>query len=118
MVAPARATLSDRTAAALQRGWQGHGALSTLLLPAAAAFEAITAMRRQLFARGRGIRHIRLLGEEHRSKRAGRMRQAVGDRREQLAKCDQRRCPVGFIGADRHTGEGAVQLLVNDLLGT
>lgn len=52
MAAPARATLSERTVAALQRSWQGRGALSTALLPAAAAFEAIAAARRQLFARG------------------------------------------------------------------
>jgi len=52
MVAPAAATLSDRAAATLQRSWQGRGALSTALLPAAAAFEAITAARRALFARG------------------------------------------------------------------
>ena len=35
MVAPAPATLSDRAAAALQRSWEGRGALSTVLLPAA-----------------------------------------------------------------------------------
>ena len=52
MAAPARATLRERTAAALQRSWAGHGALSTALLPAAAAFEAVAAARRQLFARG------------------------------------------------------------------
>ena len=52
MVAPAPATLRDRAAAALQRSWEGRGALSTALLPAAAAFEAIAAARRQLFARG------------------------------------------------------------------
>lgn len=52
MLAPAGATLRDRAAAVLQRSWQGRGALSTALLPAAAAFEAITAARRQLFARG------------------------------------------------------------------
>ena len=52
MVAPARATLRDRAAATLQRSWQGRGALSTALLPAAAAFEALAATRRQLFARG------------------------------------------------------------------
>ena len=49
---PAPATLSDRAAAALQRSWEVRGALSTTLLPAAAAFEAIAAARRQLFARG------------------------------------------------------------------
>jgi tetraacyldisaccharide 4'-kinase len=52
MAAPAPATLSDRAAAALQRSWEGHGALSTALLPAAAVFGAISAARRQLFARG------------------------------------------------------------------
>jgi len=52
MIAPARATLSDRAAAALQRSWEARGALSTALLPAAAAFEAIAAARRLLFARG------------------------------------------------------------------
>jgi len=52
MVARAPATLSDRAAAALQRSWQGRGALSTALLPAAAAFEAIAAARRELFAHG------------------------------------------------------------------
>ena len=52
MIAPAPATLSDRAAAALQRSWEERGALSTVLLPAAAAFEAIAAARRQLFARG------------------------------------------------------------------
>ncbi len=53
MAAPARATLRDRAAAALQRSWEGRGALSTVLLPAAAAFAAIAAARRQLCARGR-----------------------------------------------------------------
>jgi len=52
MVAPARATLSDRAAAVVQRSWQGRGALSAALLPAAAAFEAIATARRALFARG------------------------------------------------------------------
>jgi len=52
MIAPARATLSDRAGAALQRSWEARGALSTALLPAAAAFEAIAAARRLLFARG------------------------------------------------------------------
>jgi tetraacyldisaccharide 4'-kinase len=52
MVAPPAATLSDRVAATLQRSWQGRGALSTALLPAAAVFEAISAVRRQSFARG------------------------------------------------------------------
>jgi len=52
MIAPAPATLSDRAAAALQRSWEERGALSTVLLPAAAAFGAITAIRRQLFIRG------------------------------------------------------------------
>ena len=52
MAAPARATLSDRVAAIVQGSWQARGALSTLLLPASAAFEAIAATRRQLFARG------------------------------------------------------------------
>ena len=52
MVAPPATTLSDRAAATLQRSWQARGALSTALLPAAAAFEAISAARRQLFARG------------------------------------------------------------------
>jgi len=52
MLAPAPATLIDRAAAALQRSWEERGALSTALLPAAAAFEAIAAARRQLFQRG------------------------------------------------------------------
>jgi tetraacyldisaccharide 4'-kinase len=52
MVAPPATTLSDRAAATLQRSWQSRGALSTALLPAAGAFEAISAVRRQLFARG------------------------------------------------------------------
>ncbi len=52
MVESARATLRDRAAATLQRSWEGRGALSTALLPAAAAFGAIVAARRQLFARG------------------------------------------------------------------
>jgi tetraacyldisaccharide 4'-kinase len=52
MIRPAPATLSDRAAAALQRSWEERGALSTVLLPAAAAFAAITAARRQLFVRG------------------------------------------------------------------
>lgn len=52
MVAPARATLRDRAAVTLQRSWEGRGALSTALLPAAAAFAVISAARRQLFARG------------------------------------------------------------------
>jgi tetraacyldisaccharide 4'-kinase len=52
MFAPAPATLRDRAAATLQRCWEGRGALSTALLPAAAAFAAIAATRRQLFARG------------------------------------------------------------------
>ena len=52
MIAPAPATLGDRAAAALQRSWDKRGALSTVLLPAAAAFEAVAAARRQLFLRG------------------------------------------------------------------
>ncbi|MEO8312846.1 MAG: tetraacyldisaccharide 4'-kinase [Caldimonas sp.] len=52
MAAPSRATLRDRAAAALQRSWEGHGMLSAALMPAAAAFAAISAARRELFARG------------------------------------------------------------------
>src|SRR6478735_4936918 len=52
MIAPAPATLGDRAAAALQRSWDKRGALSTVLLPAAAVFEAVAAARRQLFSRG------------------------------------------------------------------
>ena len=52
MIVPAPATLRDRAAAALQRSWEGRGALSAALLPAAAVFEAIAAVRRELFARG------------------------------------------------------------------
>ena len=52
MIASAPATLSDRAAAALQRSWEARGALSTALLPAAAAFEAIATTRRAFFSRG------------------------------------------------------------------
>jgi tetraacyldisaccharide 4'-kinase len=52
MITPAPATLGDRAAAALQRSWDERGLMSTVLLPAAAAFEAIAAARRQLFVRG------------------------------------------------------------------
>lgn len=52
MVAPARATLRDRIARTLERSWEGRGALSTVLLPAAGVFATIVAARRLLFARG------------------------------------------------------------------
>jgi tetraacyldisaccharide 4'-kinase len=52
MVAPRPATPRDRIATALQHAWQGRGALSTALLPAAWAFEAASSARRLLFARG------------------------------------------------------------------
>ncbi|MDQ6638305.1 MAG: tetraacyldisaccharide 4'-kinase, partial [Pseudomonadota bacterium] len=52
MAAPAPATIRERAAATLQRSWEGRGALSASLLPAALAFGAIAAARRQLFARG------------------------------------------------------------------
>jgi len=52
MSAPQPASVRDRLAAALQRSWQAHGALSTLLLPAAWAFAAAAAARRRLFASG------------------------------------------------------------------
>jgi len=52
MPAPLPATFRGRAAATLQRAWQGRGALSTALLPAAWAFAAIASARRSLFARG------------------------------------------------------------------
>jgi len=52
MAAPLPATFRGRAAATLQRAWQGRGALSTTLLPAAWAFAAIASARRSLFAHG------------------------------------------------------------------
>jgi tetraacyldisaccharide 4'-kinase len=52
MPSPARATLRERFATALQRSWQEDGAASTLLLPAAWGFEAAASVRRKLFERG------------------------------------------------------------------
>jgi tetraacyldisaccharide 4'-kinase len=52
MPSPARATLRDRFAAALQRSWQEDGAASALLLPAAWGFEAAARLRRRLFEQG------------------------------------------------------------------
>ncbi|HEX4235915.1 MAG TPA: tetraacyldisaccharide 4'-kinase [Caldimonas sp.] len=52
MPSPARATLRERLATALQRSWQEDGVASTLLLPAAWAFEAAAGLRRKLFERG------------------------------------------------------------------
>ena len=49
---PAPATLRERLAASLQRSWQGRGALSTILVPLAWAFEASSRIRRALFASG------------------------------------------------------------------
>jgi tetraacyldisaccharide 4'-kinase len=51
MAAPAPAA-PQRVASALQRSWQGRGALSNLLMPAAWAFEVASAARRALFERG------------------------------------------------------------------
>ena len=52
MPAPLPATFRGRVAAGLQRAWQGRGALSTVLLPAAGVFAAIASARRSLFAHG------------------------------------------------------------------
>jgi tetraacyldisaccharide 4'-kinase len=52
MIAPAAATMHDRTARVLQRAWQSRGALSTALLPASWLFGGVAATRRRLFARG------------------------------------------------------------------
>ncbi len=52
MSAPTPATVRDRLAAALQRSWCDHGALSTALVPASWAFAAGAAARRALFASG------------------------------------------------------------------
>jgi len=49
---PAAAPLRERLARALQGSWNGRGALSTALLPAAWGFAAIAALRRRLFAHG------------------------------------------------------------------
>jgi hypothetical protein len=49
---PAPAPLRERLAQALQRSWNGRGALSTALLPAAWGFGAIATLRRRLFVHG------------------------------------------------------------------
>ena len=50
MIAPPAATMRERMAASLERSWTDRGAVSAALLPAAWAFGAIAATRRQLFA--------------------------------------------------------------------
>ncbi len=49
---PAPAPLRDRLAQALQRAWDGRGAISTALLPAAWGFAAVASLRRRLFVHG------------------------------------------------------------------
>ncbi len=46
------APLRERFARAIEASWQGRGALSTALLPAAWSFAAVSALRRRLFVHG------------------------------------------------------------------